>query len=289
MNATVKTSFFFALIISMLSILQAQAQIVYTDVNPDQIHTCTSFPNCTSSYSLDLNNDGTNDFTIFYYMATLGPSMGSIRLVVITPLNGNAVSISSQHPSALAMNSLVAYTSSWDTSANQTLRYVRKHQVHNSTDTSYGNWTTSDDKYLGLKLSVGTLEFYGWIRLTIDFSSTTLFTGNFTVKNFAYDSIPNQSIQTGDTGTGLTGIPENSSSHNFSIFSFNNKTLQVCWNTDVVCNRTIIIHNTIGQELKKIKIEKKPVQIDMNDYSSGLYFVTIQCADAIETKRFYLN
>ena len=50
-------------IISILFNAAANAQIVYTDVNPDPTFAC-SFISCNNTYALDINSDGTNDFNV---------------------------------------------------------------------------------------------------------------------------------------------------------------------------------------------------------------------------------
>ena len=80
----------------------AYAQIIYTDVNPDQ--TCST-DGCL--YNLDLNNDGTTDFTVEHALGTgscPGPCNGGLETtnkVTITPASGNAVAIVNGFCSAL--------------------------------------------------------------------------------------------------------------------------------------------------------------------------------------------
>jgi hypothetical protein len=61
---------------------------VYTDVTPDTTLKCSSAP-YTSTYNLDLNNDGTNDFSIVV-SKTVAPLGKTNKYVTVTPLNGNA-------------------------------------------------------------------------------------------------------------------------------------------------------------------------------------------------------
>ncbi len=61
--------------------------------------------------------------------------------------------------------------------------------------TYYGNWSTTSDRYLGLKLIIGNQNFFGWASLSVNLVTGT----SFTIKDYAYNSIPNQSILAGQT------------------------------------------------------------------------------------------
>src|SRR5438128_258823 len=72
-------------------IASAQAQIVYTDVQPDASFKCNK-AGCVQNYALDLNNDGVTDFSIVLMSIPPNPGCtGSGFRVSITPLNGNGV------------------------------------------------------------------------------------------------------------------------------------------------------------------------------------------------------
>ena len=65
---------------------------------------------------------------------------------------------------------------------------------------SFGPWKNVKDRYLGLKVFINGQAHYGWARLTVHiylkkFRLTALLTG------YAYETIPNKPITTGDTGT----------------------------------------------------------------------------------------
>jgi hypothetical protein len=65
---------------------------------------------------------------------------------------------------------------------------------------SFGPWRNVKDRYLGLKFFVDGQPHYGWARLTVHIyrnppELTAVLTG------YAYETIPNKPITTGDTGT----------------------------------------------------------------------------------------
>ena len=96
------------LIIAVLFIATAKAQIVYTDVNPDS--TITSGVLYTSvTCGLDLNKDGTMDFNI---LAVHTGYWTPVYMVKVTPLNTNEILDSlfqgnDLYPIALTLNSYV--------------------------------------------------------------------------------------------------------------------------------------------------------------------------------------
>jgi hypothetical protein len=52
-----------------------------------------------------------------------------------------------------------------------------------------------EDGYIGLKLKKAGLIYYGWTRLSVSVSSTS---ASFTIKDYAYNSVPNQPILAGE-------------------------------------------------------------------------------------------
>src|SRR5437762_538264 len=58
------------------------------------------------------------------------------------------------------------------------------------------NSSPSSDGYLGLGLVKGTDTYYGWVHLSVSVSYNSV---GFTVKNYAYNSVPGQPILAGQT------------------------------------------------------------------------------------------
>jgi hypothetical protein len=194
-----------------------QAQIVYTDIKPDLSLKCTK-QDCSKIYSLDLNNDGITDFNIIAHIDASSPMRG----IYITPLNGDSVLvapgiISVNAPWALAENDVIGSTSAiWSNSPysfpGPPYMYLRGYpNTGQSYDccfvgSSYGYvglWPNQSDHYLGLKLIINGQIYYGWARLSVSVISNKWAT-SFTIKDYAYQTTPGQSINAGDKGTGLS-------------------------------------------------------------------------------------
>ena len=214
------------------------AQIIYTDI-PD------ATPNATCP--LDLNNDTIDDFMLQY-----GGSAGTIG-VICSPLNNNAYSgnlVDGLYlPWALsASNSICDSLATW---------YDANNPGTMAWGTSIGKWVGVIDKYLALKLIVGTNTYYGWARLDVVATSTS-----FTLKDYAYESTPNTCIQSGQT---FLGINENSNKDIFSIFP-----------NPFIYSTTMTIGNLYGQTLKQIhNISGQTISLSRDNLPNGMYFIRL--------------
>ncbi len=192
------------LTLALFVFANSKAQVVYTDVNPDQV-----FSDSGAVYHLDLNNDGINDFDITYFkhVVTFGaPCFGSQTNydIGILPLQSNAVLADVNSRSIeLYINDVVSQGSSyWADTSGQTLRSLSWRCVQPSRGggisnyhlaaSAIGNWSDTSDRYLGLKLINGTNAYYGWARLSVS-------SAGFIIKDYAYNATSNDSIYAGQT------------------------------------------------------------------------------------------
>lgn len=230
------------------------SQIVYTDI-PDATPSVT--------YPLDLNNDNNADFLIQF-----DPGIQ----LMCKPQGSNAYSgnLSGGIYLPWALNSGVDICDSnitWYDSINPgTMAW----------GTSIGNWVGVTDKYLALKLIVGSNTYYGWARLDVWATSTS-----FTIKDYAYESTPNNCIVTGQTTTGLfTGVD----SPSLYIYPnpFNSAT--IIRSSEKFNNATITIYNSYGQVLKQLKnIFGSEINLSRNELKNGVYYLQIKDENQINT------
>ena len=109
------------------------------------------------------------------------------------------------------MNDAIGPAQTWQ---DESLSYLRRWSSH--VNGSYiGEWIYETDKYLGLALNTSGLTYYGWVRLdvTVDASADACIC---IIKDYAYNSIPNQPILAGQTMT--TGIIENTLALSMNLF-----------------------------------------------------------------------
>lgn len=230
------------------------AQIVYTDI-PD------ATPNAT--FSLDLNNDGNVDFMLYF-----GESMGSVG-VMCSPQQNNAycgnVVGSDYLPWALyASTSICDSLATW---------YGTNYPGTMGIGANIGYWPGAIDRYLALKLIVGTNTFFGWVRIDVVTTSTS-----FTVKDYAYNSTPNDCIQAGQTTIGL----EESNDAALTIFPnpfSSSTTIQTAGNLN---DATLIISNAYSQTVKRFEhLYGQSITISRDDLPNGLYFFRLEEGEVI--------
>jgi hypothetical protein len=287
---------FYALIvpiaIGMMFSASANAQIVYTDVNPDNQIDSTNI-----IYHLDLNNDGITDYNITYTTLTQTITCGGtyIRtsyIIEVAPLDSNEVgrdvSGSNGFPTALLLNSSIDDTSfTWLNGGSRGLATKGwtcggPTMMHLQTYFAC-NFLNASNKYLALRLHVASQVYYGWVRLSV--ASGVI---NATIFDYAYNSSPGQPILAGQTIA--TGIIENSFASSINLYpnpadnhltiawGSNNKKVEVTI-ADVTGK---IIYTTIARDTQK-------VEMNTEDFAKGIYVVQIQSGELIGTNKLVIE
>lgn len=245
-----KVVFLYCLLVSFFFNSRLYSQIIYTDI-PDATPSAT--------YPLDLNNDNVDDFIIHFGTG-----------VICSPQNNNAYSgniVGGLHlPWALSQsNSICDSLSTW---------YGANSPGTMASGTSTGYWVGATDKYLALKLIVGSNTYYGWVRLDLVATSTS-----FTIKDYAYNSTPNACIQTGQT---VSGINENTSKTGFSIFPNPFISSTTIRTIDNLNNASLAVCNSYGQMVKQVNnISGQTVSLSRDNLPIGLYFIRLTEGDKI--------
>ena len=164
--------------VGMLTLAQpAEAKIIYTRVN-DAIPRHEAF-------NLDLNHDGKADFYFYIF--------------------------SSYHRVNLAVDPLHKNNNAWGTAGLASdlqagVRVGGKGQFQQSnrlmasffSNTSYhyaGQWLNAQHRYLGLKFMIQGQVHFGWARLNVSVRHDSF---SATLTGYAYETIPNKPILTGD-------------------------------------------------------------------------------------------
>jgi hypothetical protein len=225
------------------------SQIIYTDI-PD------ATPNAT--YSLDLNNDTVIDFILQY-----GGGASTIG-VMCYPQNNNAYSGNFVNGTYLpwslsTSNSICASLATW---------YDFNNPGTLALGTNIGHWVGASDKYLALKLIVGTNTYYGWARIDILSNSAS-----FTIKDYAYESTPNVCIQSGQNNLNST---EFSNKNLYSIFPNPFEASTTIQTNSNLKNATLNIYNSYGQIVRHVNnLSGHTICLSRGTLSSGLYFIQL--------------
>ena len=269
----------------------ADAQVVYTDINPD----LTLVDN---SYLLDINNDGTNDFSVFQihhshvstftfsgYTSTFSTSSNK---VTITPLNNNEVEAwyggvwtfpSDYWANFNNLGAQIGWGASWAADVATLAYYYPNHP--------FGFWLGVEDKYLGLRIDIGGQWYYGWLRLDVGEI------GEFvTVKDYAFEATPNVPISAGDMGISQTcDYPSN-----IQVVNVLPTKVKLSWDAVPNAHRYQIVYKEVGVpppihkknsydttriinglqpgRTYRFKIRTKCQGIGWSDYSASSFFTT---------------
>jgi len=211
-----------ALLLLTLIATQAHAQIIYTDVIPDATYSGTN-----DTCSLDVDNDGNIDFLIVQRTVNVpcpgGPGLTCQATntrprswVRITPQGTNAVVNAASFASQLPEWQAIAPALSWNNAGDQVLITQGSPVCAFTQQGGLGQWvclpanmngawvggaSLDSPMFLGLQFDIAGTTFYGWARLSIPANGTS-----FTLKDYAYNSVPDEAILAGDMGSITTGI-----------------------------------------------------------------------------------
>jgi hypothetical protein len=261
---------------AVVSAAGAQAQVVYTDVNPDYSHDAPQ-NNGFAAYPLDLNNDQTVDFVVAS-RDTVTPN-AHVRLTFAAPYGaGNAVA--GETPSAydyalaLDINTMVDSTLNWIAATNTMAYNVDSANPYNE------NWNGVTDKYLGLQFVVGGNTHYGWARL-----DSYAIGDSIVVKDYAYEATPNVGIMTGNMGASLT---ETQIENLVKFVNQANNSVKVVVNGNLT-NGVVSVISSTGQVVSTDVIKDKTFFVDMNNLSSGIYMVNVTFNEGATTKKIIVH
>ena len=292
MKQQLQKKFYAFIITAMMFFVNANAQIIYTDVIPD-----TTVNTNATLYHLDLNNDGTIDFNFNYLTQFISQTCetatdtGTNIYLTITPLGSNKVGTTNVYPSNLLLNSVIDNSSvTWSSTANQNL-FVRS--WHCSSLMGVPIWVSFiDGNYLGnatgfvpLRLNMNSQNYYGWAQLHIAMQPASC-----TIMDYAYNSVPNQPILAGQTTA--TGIIENSFASLIHLFP-NPAKNQLTIDNGKLKIENVTIYDLTGREVYSENHQtpnaNPEIIIDVSKFPAGVYMVQIQTADFIGTKKLIVE
>jgi hypothetical protein len=275
-----------ALLLLAVIATQAQAQIIYTDVDPD-----STYSGANDTCSLDLDNDGNIDFLIVQRTSyepcpsNCDPSSTRPRSwVKIDPAGTNGVAITSSYasqiPQGVAIDPALTWTSTIRalTTQDPPICYSFDGQpLQCSSGMANGNWLFGDSedlpKFLGLRFESAGSAHYGWARLSIPVFGTSC-----TLKDYAYNSVPGEAIVAGDDGTtGITSIALRGMQVTPNPFS---STLRISLMTGTTGSVSYRVLSLMGQPLITRTIAPTSgttaITIDLASLAPGTYLLEIE-------------
>ena len=288
------------IVTAMMFSASTNAQIVYTDVNPDVVRSCQFSGLCGAAYSVDLNNDGINDFILAPQKKTfscgncnnLSAAIGQVDSAVISSTSQSWIA---NQVGGYALNAVIDSSLSW-TNGIQVLALNSMNcmacpipnRTYLNQSPSTGTWNNVLGKYLPLKIKVGTLSYYGWVKLSVSIAGYAV---SITIMGYAYNTIANQPILAGQTcttpgisplslgdGLGVRLFPNPATNHLTIDLGSNNKKVDVTI-TDIT-GKVIYITNAANSE---------KIEVNTEDFAAGIYVVQIQSADFIAMKKLVIE
>lgn len=244
-----------ALSAAALGVADASGQVVYTDIDPDQVL------NVGDEFAMDLNVDGLTNATV-----NNPDGLANGNAAIVFPSSGGAfVGFTAggyEYPALLSEGDII------DSAAGFTTPGVRGDLNYYGCAYSNSQWcNTVVDGYLGLRFDdiINGTTHYGWIRMDTDVNGTNI----ITVKDFAINATADEGIAAGDTGS--LGIEDNSF-EGFSYFVDTNSNLYMKAMTSL---NMVELHNVVGQEVISQKLSNNVETISLANLASGVYIATV--------------
>jgi hypothetical protein len=251
----------------------ANAQIVYTDVDPDFMH-----PGDEIGLGLDMDNDGNFDFIIASGDSIFQTSAGSVRVrnTVVAGYGSQAANnaIAGEMPSAynyalaLDMGTMIDNTLNW-ISATNTMAYNV-----DSANPYAENWNGVTDKYLGLRFNSGGNDYYGWARMDVQAEADV-----WTLKDYAY-----QAGQTGIEAGATAAIEEGTMDQYVHFVNQADNTVKVVLN-EAVTGANVTVVSAAGQVVQTGAVEGAEFVVNMNGLAGGIYIINVTSEQGSITKK----
>jgi hypothetical protein len=256
----------------------ANAQVTYTDVNPDVV------ADSLNPYAIDFNNDATPDLIFgvqplngsfssggqnFTYEGAFAYGFLPTGLSVVNPADSTSA--------VLDCGVSISQASPFGTSSGAILGYAAIIQPINY-PFAVGPWLGVNDKYLGFKFTVGNNNHFGWVRLSVAANAATI-----TIKEYAFNATPDGAINTCQT----SGIENVSVEDKVTIkTTLNDATVNV---TPDLVGGTINLVSMTGQVVKTVAISDVNTTISFEGIESGIYSVAANFNGGSVNKRVYVK
>ncbi|OFY17833.1 MAG: hypothetical protein A2W98_06500 [Bacteroidetes bacterium GWF2_33_38] len=243
--------------------MSANAQIIYTDVDPDTTIICPAQVPCTGCDSsqifyLGLNHDNILDFRlvaqIYQFEEGNWYDAYDLRIEIMAPLSPNRTGWSKMN-----YGDEIGPDYFWQTGS------------------TFNSWINNDEYYMGLRLFKDNQYYYGWVLVKL----VVTYNRGLTIKEYAYNTIPQLPIKAGEGTVGIDNIEI--TDNNIYI---TNKTLNIV-NLSPDC--IIDLYNMSGQKMNTYNITGNHNSFDLSAYSEGVYVLKVQCNKSVYSKTIIVN
>ena len=177
-----------------------KAAVVYTDVIPDEVLSVSG----NQSFNVDFDKDLSGEVSVrFDRWKPSSIQKLLINVAEVTALKGGTVfGLIGNDVEVLGEGRLVSYSaltwgSGYTSNRDNMLAFAYEYDsyggVFNGT-VSNGLWNDQSSKYVGVCFLIGGNSHFGWIRMSVADSGTSV-----TIHDYAYETVANASIITGVT------------------------------------------------------------------------------------------
>jgi len=267
---------------------EAEAQIVYTDVDPDSLLVAPAVDS-SAIFEIDMNNDGITDVTIvagngdWYYNTEVS---SVFHWYSIRALNGTGASVATQY----------TYLSAWEKTFYLARRFDADESIGPDEDFATSSWSIQlgmvgtesgstynsglwqdgeTDKYLGIRFSLDSVTYhYGWVRLDVAADHLQAI-----VKDYAYESRADMAIPAGAIRQ-VSVKDDLANELGVKVFAHERSIIVSELKVD---KAQAEVYNVTGQLLRSIQVESGRTEIPMDN--KGLYIVRIDVEGEIVSSK----
>lgn len=265
----------------------ANAQVIYTDITPDDVISNTQNSGAWQISTIDFNNDAIMDFMVANNSISSGPNF-SVAVPYATgsscaggnPNNEILGSMPSNYNYVhkLAMNDAIGTAGPWlGTNCVQGTLGYRTSGGASPYGEEWNNGVT--DGYMGVKFEAGGNIYYGWARMDVSADQLTV-----TIKDYAYESAPNTPILAGDMGASAVSEVV---ADQVAVYNNNNQvTVKV---KQELTNGMMQVLSSEGRIVKEFAVNNGTQVFDLNDVAAGLYVVNVTFEEGVLTQKIAIN
>ena len=256
----------------------ADAQIIYTDIDPDSVLTGND------SFQLDINMDGTFDFILWQKTFTRNSKKYYGNSFYV--LNGNQVFSAGLTNICSSWDYEPKPLDSWDEMIPDHMNKAWRNGGWLFLDPPdpcgyFGLWKGAKDKYVGFRFKINGDFHYGWARMDVDSSGKSV-----TLKDYAYNSEAGKPIRTGSTKISL---PDENPLNNIRVYSTAGN-IRIEAPTDQNLTGNIRLTDINGRELSSVDVKNQNnINLNIQDLATGVYIVNIITEKGILNKRVLIR
>lgn len=253
---------------SMLAVsTAAEAQILHQNISD------TTFIDSETGLSFDMNNDGIPDFTFFLLKSGTAPSVNKFvdgfASAVDNEIAGSVGTNNYVYPLALQAGDKIGVDLEWQAYGTLFWVFGQHYSSGGGTPVQSGNWLGQQDKYAGLRIEVDEQKYYGWLRMSVD-----SFANEFTIKEYALQSIPDSAILAGDTDF-ISGVHNAIVENRIKIVAFEKNVFI----TDIgngSDEMKISVINMVGGVVRRIQTKEQQLHLQLTDLPDGIYLIAVE-------------